>query len=65
MTADASDPCHGGLAADAEAFDFLEDTEDLALREEFIAELQASLDAVARGEPTIPLEEVARMHRLT
>ena len=46
-------------------FDFTQGTDDgLELREEFAAELEASIRAVEAGEPTIPAEEVARRHNL-
>ena len=36
---------------------------DLELSDEFAEKLQASIDAVASGEPTIPWEEVRRLPR--
>ena len=36
----------------------------LELREEFVAEVQRMMGPVEAGEPIIPIEEVARKHRL-
>ncbi len=36
----------------------------LELRGEFVAEVQRRMGAVKAGEPTIPIEEVARKHGL-
>ena len=46
--------------------DLLEDPDEgLELREEFAAELEASIKAVEAGQPTIPAEEFARKHGLS
>ncbi len=39
--------------------------EGLELREEFAAELEASIKAVEAGQPTIPWEEIARKYGLS
>ena len=46
--------------------DFTKDPDEgLELREDFAAELEESIKAVEAGQPTIPVEEIARKYGLS